>query len=91
VNRVVRALTARSCAVSRGERVIRGTIAVFLAAFAASSLENLWCAIPAGICATFLAIGAVTGWCPTDLVSRAAAETEPNVLGYPEARRRLLG
>ncbi|WP_430645295.1 YgaP family membrane protein [Agromyces sp. GXS1127] len=91
MNRLVRSLASRSCAVSRGERVLRGVIAVFLAAFALSNLDNLWCAIPAGVCATFLAIGAVTGWCPTDLFSRAAVETEPNALGYPEARRELLG
>ncbi|GAA1055262.1 hypothetical protein GCM10017608_30990 [Agromyces luteolus] len=91
MNRLARSLASRSCAVSRGERVLRGVIAVLLAAFAASNLDNLWCAIPAGICSTFLAIGAVTGWCPTDLLSRSAVETEPNVLGYPEARRELLG
>ncbi|WP_400994407.1 DUF2892 domain-containing protein [Agromyces sp. GXQ0307] len=91
MNRLARSLASRACAVSRGERVLRGVIAVFLAAFAASNLENLWCAIPAGICATFLAIGAITGWCPTDLLTRSAATTEPNVLGYPEARRELLG
>ena len=56
-----RALSARSCAVGRGERGIRAVIAVFLAAFALNNLDNLWCAIPAGICATFLAIGAITG------------------------------
>jgi hypothetical protein len=91
VNRLARSLASSSCAVSRGERVLRGVIAVFLAAFAASNLENLWCAIPAGICAAFLAIGAITGWCPPDLFARTPVETGPNLLGYPEARRELLG
>ena len=85
-----RALAARSCAVGRGERGIRAVIAVFLAAFALNNLDNLWCAIPAGACATFLAIGAITGWCPTDLFARAPSETDANALGYPEARQQLV-
>ncbi|WP_438854182.1 YgaP family membrane protein [Agromyces sp. M3QZ16-3] len=91
MSRLARSLAARSCAVGRGERALRGVIAVFLGAFALSNLDNPWCAIPAGICSTFLAIGAITGWCPTDLLSRSADATEPNLLGYPEARRELLG
>ncbi|GAA2044035.1 hypothetical protein GCM10009819_33590 [Agromyces tropicus] len=71
--------------------MLRGVVAVFLGAVAMSTLDNPWCAIPAGVCATFLAIGAITGWCPPDLFSRAATTTAPNVLGYPEARRDLLG
>ena len=84
-----RALAARSCAVGRGERGIRAVIAVFLAAFALNNLDNLWCAIPAGTCSAFLAIGAITGWCPTDLVRRTPDEAAPNALGYPEARQPL--
>lgn len=89
MTRARRALAARSCAVGRGERGIRAVIAVFLAAFALNNLDNLWCAIPAGICSVFLAIGAITGWCPTDLLGRTADVTEPNALGYPEARQPL--
>ncbi|WP_353828663.1 YgaP-like transmembrane domain [Agromyces sp. SYSU T0242] len=70
---------------------MRAVVAVFLAAFAVSNLDAWWCAIPAGVCATFLALGALTGWCPTDLLARGAATTEGNLLGYPEARRDLLG
>ena len=89
MTRARRALPARSCAVSRGERGIRAVIAVFLAAFALNNLDNLWCAVPAGVCATLLAVGAVTGWCPTDLLGRTPGATEPNALGYPEARQAL--
>lgn len=90
MSRLARSLSARSCAVSRGERGIRAVIAVFLAAFALNNLDNLWCAIPAGVCATFLAIGAITGWCPTDLFARTPSENDANALGYPEARQQLV-
>lgn len=90
MSRLARSLTACSCAVSRGERGIRAVIAVFLAAFALDNLDTPWCAIPAGVCATFLAIGAITGWCPTDLVARTPTETDANALGYPEARQQLV-
>jgi hypothetical protein len=90
VSRLVRSLSARSCAVNRGERGIRAVVAVFLAAFALNNLDNPWCAIPAGVCASFLAIGAITGWCPTDLFARTPSETDANALGYPEARQQLV-
>ncbi|MBM7503974.1 DUF2892 domain-containing protein [Agromyces aurantiacus] len=89
MSRLARPLGARSCAVSRGERGIRAVIAVFLAAFALNALDTPWCAIPAGVCATLLAIGAITGWCPTDLFARTSSETDVNALGYPEARQPL--
>jgi len=85
-----RRVGSRACAVNRGERVVRGLIAVVLAAFAVSSLDNLWCAIPAAVCAGFLMIGAITGWCPTDLLARTLAGVEPNHLGYPEAPQPLV-
>lgn len=61
--------------------------AVFLGAFALSSLDQPCCAIPAGVCATFLTIGAVTGWCPTQLLMRRDAPAPANTLGYDEARQ----
>lgn len=73
----------------RGERGIRAVVAVFVGAFALNNLDNPWCAIPAGICAALLTIAAITGWCPTDLLTRIPAETEANLLGYPEARQPL--
>lgn len=85
-----RRLAARGCAVAPGERVLRGALAVIPAAFAVSSLETPWFAVPAALCALFLAFGAITGWCPTQLVGRAPVEPEPNAFGHPESRRRLI-
>ncbi len=81
---------SRSCPVGRGERLLRGLAAALLVAFAATSLDNLFCAVPAATCAAFLAIGAITGWCPANLLSRTSTPTEPNELGYPEAPQELL-
>ena len=60
---------------------------VFLTAVSLSSLNQPWCAIPAGVCATFLAIGAITGWCPTQLLNRRDAHTPTTTLGCDEARQ----
>lgn len=76
------------CAVRPAERIGRGAVSAFLALFALSSLDNLWCAVPAAVCAFFLVIGAITGWCPTDLLTRPRAPEE-NTLGYAEARQRI--
>lgn len=73
-----------SCHVSRSDRVVRAVLAVVLASFATST-DTLWCAIPAGLCATFLIVGAITGWCPTDLLRRPEPQRE-NAFGYPDAR-----
>ena len=78
-----------SCSSSRTDRVVRGIVSIMLAGFALSTLDNLWCAIPAGVCATFLMIGAVTGWCPTDLLNRQAPNSTPNAFGFPEAKDSL--
>jgi hypothetical protein len=72
----------RVCAVTRGERAFRAAMAVFVGAFAVSVSENLWCAIPA-------AVGAITGWCPTNLLPTREARAEQNALGFPEARQRI--
>ncbi|MGR0220683.1 YgaP family membrane protein [Agromyces sp. ZXT2-6] len=89
MSRLVRSLGARSCAVGRGERGIRAVIAVFLGAFALNNLDTPVFAILAGGSAAIVAIGAITGWCPTSLLGRTPAESEPNTLGYPEARQQL--
>lgn len=60
---------------------------VFLAAFSLNALDQPWCAIPAGVCATLLAIGAITGWCPTQLLSRREETVPTNTLGYDQARQ----
>lgn len=75
------------CTVTPGERIMRIAVAVFVGAFAVSMGANLWCAIPAGVCAVLLAIGAVTGWCPA-LPHRELAMA-PNDLGIPEARQNI--
>lgn len=61
--------------------------AVFLGAFSLSSLDQPWCALPAGACATFLTVGAVAGWCPTQLLVRRDAQAPANTLGDDEARQ----
>jgi hypothetical protein len=73
----------RVCAVTRGERGFRAAMAVFVGAFAVSVSENLWCAIPAAVCALLLAVGAITGWCPTNLLPTREARVEQNALGFP--------
>lgn len=78
--------TGARCAVTRADRVSRGIAAAILAATILVVEPVLWCAIPAAICATLLTVGAVTGWCPTDLLpSRRSAGSAPNGLGLPEA------
>ncbi len=69
-----------------GERLLRGAGAVFVGAFALSMADNLWCAIPAGICAVLLMVGAITGWCPTSVIPRRADAVAENNLGIPDAR-----
>ncbi len=79
------------CETTPVERLIRGLLAVMLGSFAFSSLDNLWCAIPAATCATFLLIGTITGWCPTNLLFREQvnASGEPNPFGIPEAPQKV--
>ncbi len=80
----------RSCAVSPADRVVRAIAAVLVGAFALSMTDQPWCAIPAGICSILLAVGAITGWCPTDLLRTRQAETvEQNTLGYTDARQHI--
>jgi hypothetical protein len=76
------------CAVTQSARLSRGVVGILVGSFAFSSMDNLWYAIPAGILATFLFMGAATGWCPTNLFSRRGptVPTE-NTLGYVEARQ----
>lgn len=63
------------CATTPTERAIRTSLALVTVSVAVTSWStNLWCAIPAAVCAGFLAFGAITGWCPTALLQRASAE-----------------
>jgi hypothetical protein len=79
---------AASCAATRGERIVRGIAALFVAAVAVSMLDTPLVAIPAGICAALLAVAAVTGWCPgAPLAPRGPSEPAENTLGFADARR----
>ena len=78
-----------SCARRPSERLLMGVASIVLAAFALSALDQPWCAIPAGVCATFLLIGAVTGWCPTQLLASGENAAPANTWGYAEARQHI--
>lgn len=78
-----------ACATSPGERIVRGVGALVMGGIAASTATNPWCAIPAAVCAAFLMIGAITGWCPTNLLTRRPTPAEANTLGYPEAPQKI--
>ena len=77
-----------ACPSTPADRVVRGVLAVIIAAFALTS-TSAWCAVPAFVCAGCFAFGALTGWCPTDLPRRRTRREEPapNRLGYPAARQ----
>lgn len=82
-----------ACATTPGER--RGRAAgSLLMALAAALAPSMWCTVPMSVCATFLMIGAITGWCPTQLFKGRGTRSvrrETNTLGYPEAPRDLVG
>lgn len=67
---------------------MRAAGAVFAGTFAFAMSAQPWCAVPAATCATFLLIGAVTGWCPTKVLGRRATQPAPTH-GYPDATRVL--
>ena len=77
-----------ACAVTTGERATRAVLAAVAGtvAYAAGTSGWLWCAVPAAACATLLALGAVTGWCPTSLLRRREPATIGTDHGYPDAR-----
>ena len=82
-------LQATQCATTKDERIFRAVMSVILAAFSLNTwADNLVCAIPAAICATFLMIGAITGWCPTQLF-QSRNQQAPNSLGIPEAPEKI--
>lgn len=76
-----------ACAVTPRDRAVRGVLSVVAAGIAWGTADRPWYAVPAALAATFLAIGAVTGWCPTALLTGrrtpAAIGTDH---GYPDAR-----
>lgn len=73
-----------SCATAPSERVGRGVGGLVLGFVALGVLDTLWCAVPMMVCSVLLLVGAVTGWCPTDLLARRPAR-RPNSLGYVDA------
>ncbi|MEO7146505.1 MAG: YgaP-like transmembrane domain [Terrimesophilobacter sp.] len=69
-----------------GERAIRAGASIIAAAFAVSLGENLWYAIPAGLCAAFLAVGAITGWCNSAPAATCVTTNQHAILGTTESR-----
>ncbi len=78
-----------ACAVTPGQRAARGVVALFVGALAvgAGTSGEIWLAVPAGVFAVFLVIGAATGWCPTNLLRPREHDAIGSDHGYPDARR----
>lgn len=78
-----------ACATTPGQRAARGVLALLVGALAvaAGGSGELWFAVPAGLFAVFLVIGAVTGWCPTSLLRPREHDAIGSAHGYPDARR----
>lgn len=78
-----------ACAVTPGQRAARGVLALLVGAVGVAAAHDgqLWLAVPAGVFATFLVIGAVTGWCPTNLLRPREHDAIGAAHGYPDARR----
>lgn len=73
------------CATNRTDRALFGVAAVFTASAAAATIDAPWCAIPAAVCSVFLAIAAITGWCPAALLP-SGRSTPAQPFGFPDAR-----
>ncbi|OJU72530.1 MAG: hypothetical protein BGO04_00200 [Microbacterium sp. 70-38] len=69
--------------------MLAGLGSVFLGAFAIGVLDQPWAAIPAGGAAGMFAVGALTGWCPAQLLAPPVV-SPPNAIGYAEARRPIV-
>ncbi len=82
-------LPGGSCATTKGDRLFFAAMAAIVGVMAGSMLTsgNYWCGIPAAVCTTFLVIGALTGWCPSQLLRSKPRQEAPNMgsLGIPEA------
>ncbi|NYE21551.1 hypothetical protein [Microbacterium immunditiarum] len=70
---------------TRAERVLRGVVALVVAAFAISFADQWWIAVPAGLAATVIAVTAISGRCTSDLVRRRNEPVPEEAFGYPEA------
>jgi hypothetical protein len=76
-----------ACTSTRSERVLRGIVALIMAAFAVSMLPTD--PIP-GVAASVVALGiaasAITGGCPRNWLGSLQAKQEPAALGFDDAR-----
>lgn len=82
-------LRAAACTAAPGERVVRGVVAVIVAAFAvAFTPVQPLIGIAAGVLAIGIGAMAITGFCPADWLRARAGQrqTPPNSLGYEDAR-----
>lgn len=79
-------VTGASCNAGKGERIARGAVALFLAAFAISTVStSVLVAIVAGVLAVGVGVMAVTGFCPDDwLRLRALRSHGENSAGYED-------
>lgn len=59
---------AQACNASPANRVLRGFIALFIAAFALASLDTPLVAAFGAVAALYVGFLAVTGWCPGTVV-----------------------
>ena len=71
-----------ACPSTPTERVIRGIVAVVVAAVAVSTPG--WMALPFALFAAVLAIGALTGKCPNQYFT-GKRTVQTNSMGYPDA------
>ena len=79
---------AARCATTPRERWGRAVGAVVVGGVALGMSDQLWTAVPLGVLTVFLVIGAITGWCPTDLLAprRGQEAPRPNAFGYAQVR-----
>lgn len=77
-----------SCNATKGERVIRGFIALVIASFAVSLAEtSIFAAIVVGIVAALVAVMAITGFCPGSWVqARTLKQIEEQSFQFTDAR-----
>lgn len=74
------------CPASPGERIIRAGASIIVAAFAVSVGDDLWYAVPAGLCAVFLMSSATMGSHRTSNSSINGTEERSTILITADAR-----
>lgn len=80
-----------ACTTRRSGQALRAALAVVMSAFAASMRDIPIAAVIAGLVAVTAAAGAVTGWCPADLLSRrvTTGDDASGGHGFPEALQHI--